>query len=120
MMGVNQGDFSQYECTMGSRGLQMMILASLPILALWAHFWLRKSGSSMQTTGAEYEESCWGSIRVIPANVSALWASRGPEMMILASLPNSSFKDPFFAQESQNHHFWTPGGPLRTQHSQSQ
>ena len=103
-----------------SRGPEMMILASLPSLALWAHFWLRKSVSSMQTTGAEYEESCWGSIWVIPANVSALWASRGPEMKILASLPNSSFKDPFFAQESQNNHFWTPGGPLRTQHSHYQ
>ena len=78
MMGVNQGDSSQYECTMGLRGPEMMILASLPSLALWAHFWLRKSVSIMQTTGAEYEESCWGSIRVIPANVSALWASRGP------------------------------------------
>ena len=120
MLGVHQGDSSQYECTMGLQGSRNDDFGQFAKVALWAHFWLRKSVSSMQTTGAEYEESCWGSIWVIPAIVSALLASRGPEMMILASLPNSSFKDPFFAQKSQNHHFWTPGGPLCTQHSQSQ
>ena len=97
-MGVNQGDSSQYECTMGLQGSRNDDFGQFAKVALWAHFWLRKSGSSMQTTGVEYEESCWGSIRVIPANVSALWASRGPEMKILASLPNSSFVCTFLAQ----------------------
>ena len=58
-----------------------------PFPTLCAHFWLRQSDSIIKTTWADYVESCLGSIRVIPANMSAQWASRGPETMILASLP---------------------------------
>ena len=53
----------------------------------------------MQTAGADYVKSCWGSIRMIPANMSAQWASRGPKMMILASLPDSSHVGKFFGSD---------------------
>ena len=88
------------ECTMGLQGSRN---SNFGHFNKFQHcvplFWLRHSGSSMQTAGADYVESCWGSIRMIPANMSAQWASRGPKMMILASLPDSSFVGQFFGSD---------------------
>ena len=88
------------ECTMGLQGSRN---SNFGQFTKFQHcvplFWLRQSGSSMQTAGADYVESCWGSIRMIPANMSAQWASRGPKMMILASLPDSSHVGQFFGSD---------------------
>ena len=76
---VDFGQFSQLQLCEPIFGSDKVVLACRPL-------------------GMTYVESCWGSIRVIPANMSAQWASRGPQMMILASLPNSSFVCTFLAQ----------------------
>ena len=41
--------------------------------------------------------------------LSAQWATRGPEMMILAFLSKKWVLKAGIGQTGQNHHFWTPG-----------